>query len=87
MASKSADVKPAPTPVKDHKVAAKTASAETKSATKAKKGDAAPAPAPAPVGKMAKLQELLKAYTRNDNPISAEEYHRERARILAEPGQ
>ncbi len=41
----------------------------------------------APTTKMGKLQELLKAYTRNENPISAGEYHRERARILAQPGE
>ena len=35
--------------------------------------------------KQRKLAELLKAYKREKDPISAAEYHRERAKILAEP--
>lgn len=42
-------------------------------------------PAAVPTTKAEKLAALLKAYTRSDSPISAEEYHRERAKIIAEP--
>lgn len=46
---------------------------------------ATPAAVAAPTTKAEKLAALLKSYTRSESPISAEEYHRERARIISEP--
>ena len=62
-----------PTPVAASKAAAITA--ET----------AAPRAPTAPRTKAEKLSNLLKSYTRSQDPISAEQYHRERAQIIAEP--